>query len=259
MKRLLTPLALAVSLVTVPAASRPAAAENEAFVDALQSMMAELRPQSQRDARTIKAAYGPLVRSSMFVNRGDLEAALELDELALIPDHPEPLNIMLRLNGRHPIAEKDLDNQAMYLGARPAALGLLYEIAARVESGPIEITSLVRHQQYQRELGSTNGNARTEVPTHAMGMAFDIALVNTPLARSYEIRDVLRGMRDAGMLYFIGETQQLVFHVVPTRASLGYYEALHWAKLHRPAPASLPVPDIDALMRRPIPPPPAGR
>lgn len=259
MKRFLTPLALAVSLVTVPAAARPAAAENEAFVDALQSMMAELRPQSQRDARTIKSAYGPLVGSSMFVNRGDLEAALELDELALIPDHSSPLNIMLRLDGAHPIAEKDLANQAMYLGARPATLGLLYEIAERVKTGPIEITSLVRHQQYQRELGATNGNARTEVPTHAMGMAFDIALVNTPLTRSYEIRDVLRGMRDAGMLYFIGETQQLVFHVVPTRASLGYYEALHWAKLHRPAPPSPPVPDIGALMRRPIPPPPASR
>lgn len=258
MKRLLTPLALAVSFVTVPAASRPAAAGNEAFVDALQSMMAGLRPQSQSDARTIKAAYASLVRSSMFVNRGDLEAALELEELAMIPDHTEPLNIMLRLNGAHPIAEKDLANQAMYLGARPAALGLLYEIAARVKSGPIEITSLVRHQEYQRDLGATNSNARTEVPTHAMGLAFDIALVNTPLERGYEIRDVLRDMRDAGLLYFIGETQQLVFHVVPTRASLGYYEALHWARLRGPALPSLPAPDIGALMRRPIPPPPAA-
>lgn len=257
MKRLFTPLALAVSLVTVPTAARPAAAGNEAFVDALQSMMAELRPQSQRDARIIKAAYGPLVRSSMFVNRGDLEAALELEELALIPDHTEPLNITLRLNGAHPIAEKDLANQAMYLGARPGTLGLLYEIASRVPSGPIEITSLVRHQEYQRELGATNGNARTDVPTHAMGLAFDIALVNTPLTRSYEIRDVLRGMRDAGLLYFIGETQQLVFHVVPTPASLGYYDALHWMRLQALAPLALPVPDIGALMRRPIPPPPA--
>jgi hypothetical protein len=238
-----------------PAFTGYARAENAAFVDALQSMMAELRPQSQRDARTIKSTYAPMVHSALFVNRGDLEAALELEELALLPDHTESLNIQLRLNGSNPIAEKDMANQAMYLGARPAALSLLYDIAARVESGPIEITSLVRHHQYQRALSATNGNARTEVPTHAMGLAFDIALVNTPLQRAYEVRDVLRTMRDAGMLYFIGESQQLVFHVVPTPASLGYYEAVTWAKANAPAPV-LPVPSLDRLLSRPVPPPP---
>lgn len=246
-------VALAVCLVSLPAA--PAAADPAAFYDALQSMMSDLRPQSRRDARTIKAAYGPLVRSKAFVNRADLEAALEADEVALLPDHVERLNISLRLDGRSPIGEKDLANQATYLGARPAALGLLYAIAARVQSGPIEVTSLVRHLQYQRALSSSNGNANTDVPTHAMGLAVDIALVNTPLARAYELRDVLRDMRDAGSLYFIGESSQLVFHVVPTRAWLGYYEALHFAKTHAPAPAPLPVPDIAALMQHEIPPP----
>lgn len=252
-RRTLPRVAAALFLVTAPSVARPAFANT--FVDALQSMMAELRPQSRRDARTIKAAYGPLVGRTAFVNRGDLEAALELDELALVPEHTAPLNITLRLDGAHPIAEKDLENQAMYLGARPATLGLLYEIAARVPSGPIEITSLVRHLQYQRELGATNGNARTDVPTHAMGVAFDIALVNTPLARVYEIRDVLRDMRDAGLLYFIGESQQLVFHVVPRPSWLGYYEALHWAAHHAPVVALDAAPPVAALVTGPIPPP----
>jgi hypothetical protein len=229
------------------------------YIDALQSMMAELRPQSRQDAQTIKSAYGPMAKRSTFVDRGDMEAALETDELALISEHTAPLNIALRLNGRHPIAEKDLANQASYLGARPAALGLLYEIAARVTSGPVEVTSLVRHLEYQRALGATNGNARTAVPTHAMGMAFDIALVNTPLDTVYEIRDVLREMRRAGLLYFIGETQQLVFHVVPRPAWLGYFEAVHMARLHAPVPTLGAVPVIAALMRREIPPPPAMR
>lgn len=254
-KRLYSRLAIALCLVAVPSMARPAAADNAWFVDALQSMMADLRPLSRTDAQTIKAEYRPLVRSAMFVNRGDLEAALETEELELLPDHTEALNIQLRLDGANPIAEKDLANQALYLGARPATLGLLYAIAERVESGPIEITSLVRHHQYQRALGATNGNARTEVPTHAMGLAFDIALVNTPLTRAYEIRDVLRRLRSEGMLYFIGESQQLVFHVVPTREALGYFEALQWAKAVASPLAPLPVPDIAALMQRPIPPP----
>lgn len=253
-KRLRPRLATAVAIVLAPFAATPASAN--AFVDALQSMMADMRSESLRDARTIKSAYGPMVASAMFANRAAMEAALDTEELALVPGHTGPLNISLRLNGRHPIAEKDLDNQAMYLGARPAALGLLYEIAARVESGPIEITSLVRHLQYQRALGASNGNARTGVPTHAMGMAFDIALVNTPIARVYEIRDVLREMRDAGLLYFIGETQQLVFHVVPRPRWLGYYDALHWATLYAPLAAPLPAPTAAGLMRREIPPPP---
>ena len=239
-------------MLALPFARSASAKDFAEFVDALQSMMAELRPQSQRDAQTIKAAYRPMVKSAMFANRGALEAALELDELALVPEHTEPLNIVLRLDGKHPIAEKDLKNQALYLGARPATLGLLYEIAARVTSGPLEITSLVRHEQYQRALGASNGNARTQVPTHAMGYAFDIALVNTPLRRVYDIRDVLRDMRDAGLLYFIGESQQLVFHVVPRPKWIGYYDAVHLAHTLAAPPAPAPAPDVAALLLKPV-------
>jgi hypothetical protein len=81
----------------------------------------------------------------------------------------------------------------------------------------------VRHTEYQGELRKTNTNANTAVPMHTMGLAFDIALVNTPLSRAYEIRNVLREMRDAGDILFIGERQQLVFHVVPNPSRLGYF------------------------------------
>ena len=253
-KRSLSRVAIALCAITVMTAARPASASE--FVDALQLMMAQLRAESVRDARTIKAEYGRLVETAAFANRGDLEAALELEELARIPDHTEPLNIVLRLDGAHPIAEKDLRNQELYLGARPATLGLLYEIASRVTSGPIEITSLVRHLDYQRALRATNGNARTDVPTHAMGLAFDIALVNTPLERVYEIRDVLREMREAGLLYFIGESQQLVFHVVPRAAWMTLFDQLQFARTLAPAPPAPPAPDISQLMRREIPTPP---
>ena len=62
---------------------------------------------------------------------------------------------------------------------------------------------------------------------HTMGLAFDIALVNTPLARVQEIRRVLEHMRAAGDILFIGERQQLVFHVVPHPSRLGYFTGIY--------------------------------
>jgi hypothetical protein len=113
------------------------------------------------------------------------------------------------------------------MAARPATIGALIVVASRVKSGPVEVTSLVRHGEYQDALRATNGNANTSVPMHTMGLAFDIALVNTPLSRVYEIRDVLKEMRAAGDILFIGEHQQLVFHVVPHPSRLGYFTDIY--------------------------------
>jgi hypothetical protein len=250
--------ALAALFVVSPVLVAPASA-NSAFVDALQAMMSQLRPESRQGAQAIKSAYGPLVGRETFADRGALIDAIEREHVALLAEDALRLNVTPRLRGRSPIGEKDLANQGAYVGARPAALGLLYAIASRVESSPVEVTSLVRHMHYQRALAGTNGNANTEVPTHAMGLAFDIALVNTPLATAYEIRDVLREMRDAGALHFIGESKQLVFHVVPRERWFGYFEALHWAmtNIDMHAPALAASPSIEALLPLEAPAPPA--
>ena len=113
------------------------------------------------------------------------------------------------------------------MAARPATIGALIVIASRVRSGPVEITSLVRHAEYQSTLKGTNANATTSVPMHTMGLAFDIALVNTPMPRVQEIRRVLQQMRAAGDILFIGERQQLVFHVVPQPSRLGYFTGIY--------------------------------
>jgi hypothetical protein len=60
-----------------------------------------------------------------------------------------------------------------------------------------------------------------------MGLAFDIALMNTPLKTVYEIRDVLRQMEAAGEILVIGERKQLVFHVVPHPSRLGYFHDVY--------------------------------
>jgi hypothetical protein len=154
--------------------------------------------------------------------------------LAPLPADPLRFNIAPRLEGPYPIGEKDLENQVSYIAARPATIGCLLDIASRVKSGPIEITSLVRHSEYQTSLRATNKNATTSVPMHTMGLAFDIALVNTPLETVYEIRDVLQRMRDAGEILFIGERRQLVFHVVPHPSRLGHFMNMYAQALGTP-------------------------
>ena len=154
--------------------------------------MAAMAAQSARDAAAIKRLYRPHLELLLLNGYSDLEGALATGGLAPLPAHPGRFNLAPRLDGPHPIGEKDLDNQVNYLAARPATIGALIVVASRVRSGPVEITSLVRHAEYQAVLKATNGNATTSVPMHTMGLAFDIALVNTPLARVQEIRRVLR-------------------------------------------------------------------
>ena len=193
------------------------------FMHALDRMMLALSAESAHDAKAIKDAYRPHLDLLVLDEYSELEDALYTGGLARLPDDPLRFNLSPRLSGSFPIAEKDLENQPNYIAARPAAIGALLTVASRVQSGPVEVTSLVRHSEYQGALQKTNTNATTAVPMHTMGLAFDIALVNTPLSRAYEIRDVLRQMRDAGDILFIGERQQLVFHVVPHPSRLGYF------------------------------------
>jgi hypothetical protein len=211
-----------VSLPTVAAAEakRP---RQRSFIKALDRMMVQLTPQSIRASKAIRQAYQDHLDLLVLEELGELQGALANGGLAPLPADPLRFNLKPRLTGFSPIGEKDLDNQVSYIAARPATIGCLLDVASRVKSGPLEVTSLVRHTEYQGALRATNVNATTSVPMHTMGLAFDISLVNTPLPTVYEIRDVLRRMRDAGDLLFIGERRQLVFHVVPHPSRLGHF------------------------------------
>ena len=210
-------------LLSLPVAAQAQGTSQEKFVRALDRMMVELRPQSTRASKTIRERYRPHGELLVLDRLSDLEGALVNGGLAPLPDDPLRFNVAPRLEGPYPIGEKDLRNQVSYIAARPATIGCLLDIASRVKSGPIEITSLVRHSEYQTSLRATNKNATTSIPMHTMGLAFDIALVNTPLDTVYEIRNVLERMRDAGEILFIGERRQLVFHVVPHPSRLGHF------------------------------------
>ncbi|PYQ40281.1 MAG: hypothetical protein DMF77_18815 [Acidobacteria bacterium] len=61
---------------------------------------------------------------------------------------------------------------------RPPARDRLLDLAARYHARfarPLPVTSLVRTEQYQRQLGETNPNAtRISIPPHTTGLAYDV-------------------------------------------------------------------------------------
>lgn len=245
------PLAVVASLsllIVAPAGADSGAAK----IRAIDQMMTMMGRESARDAAEIRRAYQPYLQPLLLAKHVDLEGALATGGLVPLPSNLRSFNLAPRLEGLHPIGEKDLGNQASYIAARQATIGALIAVASRVHSGPVEITSLVRHADYQAELRTTNGNATTTVPMHTMGLAFDIALVNTPMARVKEIRDVLLAMRASGDILFIGERQQVVFHVVPHPSRLGYFTDLY-ARAVGPVSTAQSVEVI-----APGPPPPAS-
>ena len=190
------------------------------------TMVSELRRQSHADALTIKEAYRPMIETALFADREHLRRALDAGELVLLSPLGLP-HVQPRLSGESPIAQKDLDNQALYISLRPAAMGMLIDVTRRVAHGPLEITSLVRTTEYQNALMRGNRNANTDVPTHAMGYAVDIGLKFASEQTAKELRRVLEEMRTAGDIYFIAEANQLTFHMVPVPSRMPHFEALY--------------------------------
>ncbi len=224
-------------------------------------MVTEQAPRSAHDAALMRDVYQPYIEPLALADYNEIEQGLATGGLVRLPLDPR-FNVRVRLDGTSPIGEKDIAHQSSYVAARAATIGCLLDVASRVKSGPIEVTSLVRHLEYQQQLRMTNLNATTDVPTHALGLAFDIAMVNTPLPTVLEIRDVLQKMSDAGDILLIVERQQLVFHVVPHPSRLGWYSEVYahaiagrpWG---RPSDARRPlmpivISEIGSL--RPLPP-----
>ena len=231
-------LAGALLLVSLPTLAQAQSADQAKFVQAVDRMMVELAPTSARASRQIRTLYREHLNLLVLDDYPALEGALYNGGVARLPENALEFNLAPRVKGAFPIGEKDLDNQVSYIAARPATIGALLSVASRVKSGPIEVTSLVRHSEYQGALRSSNVNATTSVPMHTMGLAFDIALVNMPLKRVYEVRDVLIRMQKAGDILFIGERKQLVFHVVPHPSRLGQFNDIYARAVGAPPSAA---------------------
>ena len=230
--RLIAGRVFAAMLVSMPVCGRAQGVDGDDAVrlSAITQLMAEMTAESRRASSQVRAAYRAELDSALR-DRPELIASLEAGTLARLPDNPARFNLDLRLAGAHPIAERDLVYQPLYVAARPATVGALLAVASRVGSAPLEVTSLVRHDKYQQTLRRTNANTNTEVPTHTLGLAFDISVLHMPVDAARELRDVLRAMSDAGDLFVIAETRQLVFHVVPAPDRLRFFEAIYDAAM----------------------------
>ena len=221
--RLLFAIVVVVTLLpTIATAGTPVDRQSQ-FLKAIDAMMVQFASHTAHASATVRKEYSAFLEALVFDEYAALEEGLWTGGLVPLPGLPEHFNLKPRTDGPAPIAEKDLANQLTYISARPATIGALLDVASRVTQGKLEITSLVRHTDYQDQLRTTNANANTSVPMHTMGLAFDIALVNTPLPQVYEIRDVLLKMQEAGDILVIGERKQLVFHVVPHPSRLGHF------------------------------------
>ncbi len=224
--RLLT--AVAIILVWIPTSAAHAQRVTEVeYLSIVDNLLSDMGPRSMHAAIDIRETYRPYVDLLALKDFDQIESGLANGGLVPLPVDTSRFNVRVRLDGTSPIAEKDLEHQVSYVSARAATIGCLLDVASQVKSGPVEVTSLVRHLDYQNELRSTNFNAITEVPTHALGLAFDIAVVNTPIDTVREIAKVLRDMSEAGDIMVIAERQQLVFHVVPQPSRLGWYEDVY--------------------------------
>jgi uncharacterized protein DUF5715 len=253
-------ITLAIFCVTVIPARAQRSSEAH-YLTSVSTMLARLAPASTQSALAIRESYRPFFDLLALSDFNQIEAGLANGGLVPLPADPWRFNVRIRLEGVSPIGEMDMTRQASYVSARPATIGCLLDVAARVKSGPIEVTSLVRHLGYQQQLRTTNLNATDDVPTHALGMAFDIAMVNTPLKTVREIRNVLQRMSAAGDILVIAERHQLVFHVVPQPSRLGWYTEVYThlitgQPLARPEdPHASVTPAVDAAISslRPMP------
>lgn len=198
----------------------------QAHVARLRALMRDLRSESAVHATAVQETYEPAVAESLIADRDALRAALDAGEIVAIPEGAEAYRVALRRSGPHQIAELDPASQPLYVAARPEVVGMLLDIGSRLESGTLDVTSLVRHAEYQRALALHNPNARTGVPTHAMGLAVDISVLHLTRAQAGALRDVLRDMAAEGTLHFVAEQRQLVFHVVPAAAAREAYREL---------------------------------
>jgi len=94
---------------------------------------------------------------------------------------------------------------------RPAALKVLEEVAKTYWDKfgrPLAVTSLVRPDEYQRQLRETNANATLiEVPPHTTGLAFDIFYRYMNAAEQTFIMSELARLQDDGRIEALRENR----------------------------------------------------
>nr|MBA3242071.1 hypothetical protein [Acidobacteriota bacterium] len=121
---------------------------------------------------------------------------------------------------------------------RPAALALIEEVARAYEQEferPLPITSLVRTDEYQAQLGETNPNAtQIDVPPHTTGLAFDIYYGYMAAPEQEFVMTLLARLKDEGRIEVLRENRDH-YHVFAFAGGRPPDEALIRKALGKPA------------------------
>lgn len=166
---------------------------------------------------------------SQFKNLAALKKAKKDGDLEGVANGLDGCKLLLK--GKNPIAEKDLKNQSSYAVLKPTANSVLHAMCETWGElgGSVEpyVTSLSRTIAYQKALKKSNSNARTALPMHTTGLAFDLwkfaeykkgkkgglVAVNYTAAEVRDILFVLKEFEQIGYISFT-DTEPGCWHVV---------------------------------------------
>lgn len=100
--------------------------------------------------------------------------------------------------------------------ARPVARDVITELATAYSkqfNRPLPVTSLIRTEEYQRQLASKNPNAaRNQVPPHTTGLAFDVYYHYMSAREQEFLMDMIAKLKDAGRIEALRESRDH-FHI----------------------------------------------
>ncbi len=126
---------------------------------------------------TQEEVFHPEDETRVFADPGEIERAIEEEELLPIPDGTEFGYAIDSEMGE--LAPKLGVESSLYRALRPEALATLIYMASRVREinggkGELTVTSADRDQQYQDELVGINNEATSAYSLHTTGYSFDV-------------------------------------------------------------------------------------
>jgi hypothetical protein len=196
------------------AAKKAAAAEASAQA----AKLPRTRAQSRRRRALLAQARQARQEAAALEKRRARVAAWydDYDRRRLLVSEWQALDDLARRLGPRPYDLDKPEDRRAFRGRllsflRPPARDVMLELAARYRERfgrPLPVTSLVRTEAYQRQLGETNPNAtRISVPPHTTGLAFDVYYRYMTGAEQDALMDMVAGEERAGRLEALRENR----------------------------------------------------
>jgi hypothetical protein len=162
----------------------------------------------------------PPTATRRLADAADLELAWQRGELQPLPaDGRFWFTVDASMGELAPRLDQSTD---LYRGLRPEALALLTYMAERVHqlsgaSKPLEVTSTVRDDAYQRLLRTGNPEATAGYSLHTTGFAFDIRRRYESPAQASALQFMLDSLRTRGLIAWVREPSAI--HVTVASAA----------------------------------------